>query len=328
MAEDAINVSNDLCNVLSDVFEILIVPIPPAPTSNGNVTRCADEVIPLSVSVPSNFSINWYDAPNGGNLLLENSSEFNPVQEGTYYAETNSTLIVCPSNTRTAVSLTINPLPAVNDESLSFCENTSLILSADLDNVDYQWNTGATTRDIEVNAPGIYSVLVTDDNGCSNTKIITLEQIDLPIIENIISDGPSIIVTTANDGDFEYSLDNSNYQDNSFFEAVPGGRYVVYVRDKTDCGVVSQEYLHLVIPKFFTPNGDSINDIFRAEGLEAFNRNELFIFDRFGKLLKNGLQDSAFWDGTFNGQQLPAGNYWYKLIVDDTSHTGALALKR
>ncbi len=328
VAEDAINVSNDLCNVISDVFEVLIVPIPPAPTSNGDVTRCADEVTPLSVSVPGNYSINWYDAPTGGTLLLENNSEFNPAQEGTYYAEMNSTLIDCPSNSRTAVSLIINSLPAVQDESLTFCENTSIVLSADLDDVDYQWNTGATTRDIEVDVPGVYSVLVTDTNGCSNTKTITLEQIDLPIIENIISDGPSILVTTANDGDFEYALDNTDYQDSPFFDAVPGGRYVIYVRDKADCGGVSQEYLHLVIPKFFTPNGDNINDVFIAEGPKAFNNNELFIFDRFGKLLKNGRQDSAFWDGTFNGQQLPAGNYWYRIIVDETIYSGALVLKR
>lgn len=328
VAEDALNVSNDLCNVLSDVFEILIVPIPLAPTNNGDVTRCANESVPLSVSAPNNFTINWYDSPSGGTLLLENDANFNPNQAGTYYAEMNSTLIDCPSTSRTPVTLTINELPAVQDEALTFCENTTILLSADLDNVDYQWSSGAITKDIEVGTPGEYSVLVTDANGCSNTKVIVLEQIDLPIIESITSDGPSIIVKTENDGDFEYAIDTTNYQDSPFFEAVTGGRYTIYVRDKAGCGVISQEYQHLVIPKFFTPNGDTINDVFAAEGLEAFNDNQLFIFDRFGKLLKSGSRDSAFWDGTLNGQELPAGNYWYRIIVDGSTYSGALALKR
>lgn len=270
VAEDPLNVSNDLCNIISDVFKILVVPIPPVPSSNGDVSRCANESVPLSVSVPNNFSINWYDAPVGGNLLLENDSNFNPAQEGTYYAEMNSTFINCPSGSRTAVTLTINQLPTLQDEFLTFCEDTMILLSADLDNVDYQWSTGAITKDIEVDTPGEYSVLVTDANGCSNTKFIALEQIDLPIIESITSDGPSIIVKTKNNGDFEYAIDAINYQDSPFFNALTGGSYTIYVRDKTGCAVVRQEYSHLVIPKFFTPNGDNINDIFRVEGLEAW----------------------------------------------------------
>lgn len=328
IAEDPINVSNDLCNVLSEVFTILIVPIPPAPTSNGDVTICANESSPLRVLAPNNFTINWYDAPTGGNLLLENNPDFTTDQAGTYYAEMNSTLVECPSNSRTPVALLINAIPDVQDETLTFCEGTRITLSADLDMMSYQWSTGEITKDIEVGVAGEYEVIVTNANGCSNTKTITLEQIDLPIIKEITSDGPSILITTENDGDFEYAIDNGIFQDSPFFEAVSGGRYTVSVRERNNCGVVSQEFTHLVIPKFFTPNGDGVHDVFMAEGLEAFNSNELLIFDRFGNLLKNASQNSSFWDGTFNGKRLPAGNYWYRISADDITYTGAFALKR
>jgi len=328
IAEDVINVSNDLCNILSDVFELRVLPTPLDAVSGGDVIRCANEDTPLTVSAPATLIVNWFDAPTGGTLLLENSTSFSPTQAGTYYAEVNSPLIDCPSVNRTAVTLTINPIPQVSDETVSFCEGGTALLSADLDNVTYVWNNGETTKEIVVAAAGEYTVVVTDAIGCSNTKRIVLEQIDIPIVRNIVSDGPSIIVTTENQGDFEYSIDNTNFQNSSVFEALPGGRYIIYVRDRTNCGVVQQDFIHLVIPKFFTPNGDNINDQFEIQGLAFFNSSTLFIFDRFGKLIKNSNKNDPQWDGTFQGENLPAGNYWYLLKIEETEFKGAFVLKR
>lgn len=328
IAEDPINVSNDLCNILSDVFELRILPIPPDAVSGGDVFRCEGEETPLTVSVTGSLIVNWFNAPTGGTLLLENNTSFSPSQAGTYYAEVNSPLIDCPSANRTAVSLTINPIPQVEDETAFICEGGTAVLSADLDNVTYLWNNGETAKEIIVDTAGAYSVLVTDANGCANTKEILLEQIDLPIIQTISSDGPSIIVTTANQGDFEYSVDNITYQSNPIFNALPGGRYTIYVRGRIDCGVIAQDFIHLVIPKFFTPNGDNINDLFQVQGLEFFNSSSLFIFDRFGKLLKSANQNNLSWDGTFQGENLPAATYWYRLRIEDSEFKGPFMLKR
>ncbi len=328
IAEDPINVNNDLCNILSDVFELRILPIPLDAVSEGDIIRCENEDTPLTVTVPGDLIVNWYDAPIGGTLLLENSTSFSPSQAGTYYAEVNSPIITCPSTNRTAVSLTINPVPQVEDETVRFCEDGSATLSADLDNATYVWNTGETTKEIVVATPGEYSVLVTDTNGCSNTKFILLEQIDLPVIQTIISDGPSIIITTANQGDFEYSIDNISYQSTPIFDALPGGRYTIYARGREDCGVVTQDFIHLVIPKFFTPNGDNINDVFQIQGVEFFNSSSLFIFNRFGKLIRSTNENNLSWDGTFQGQNLPATTYWYRLKIEDSEFKGAFMLKR
>ncbi|WP_099572386.1 T9SS type B sorting domain-containing protein [Maribacter sp. 4U21] len=328
IAEDPINVNNDLCNILSDVFELRVLPIPLDAVSEGDIIRCENADTPLTVTVPGDLIVNWYDAPIGGTLLLENSTSFSPSQAGTYYAEVNSPIIACPSTNRTAVSLTINPVPQVEDETVRFCEDGSATLSADLDNATYVWNTGETTKEIVVATPGEYSVLVTDTNGCSNTKFILLEQIDLPVIQTIISDGPSIIITTANQGDFEYSIDNISYQTTPLFDALPGGRYTIYARGREDCGVVTQDFIHLVIPKFFTPNGDNINDVFQIQGVEFFNSSSLFIFNRFGKLIRSTNENNLSWDGTFQGQNLPATTYWYRLKIEDSEFKGAFMLKR
>ena len=327
-AEDALNVNNDLCNVVSDIFKITVLPVPNAPTSNGDIVICEGETGLLEVNIGNGYTANWFDAPTGGNLLSENSNTYETEIAGTYYAEANSPLIECASLTRTAVTLTSNPLPVVNDETLSFCENTIITLSADVDNTSYDWSTGATTKEILVGEEGTYTVLVTDTNGCSALKTIILEQIDLPRIKQIESDGPSILISTTNSGDFEYSLDSINFQDRPVFDAVEGGFYIVYVQNKLECDVVTQTFYHLVIPKFFTPNGDNVNDVFELDGLDIFNTVSFSIFDRYGSLLKNGNTNTTFWDGTFQGKEMPAADYWYSIKADTTQFKGHFSLKR
>jgi len=175
---------------------------------------------------------------------------------------------------------------------------------------------------------GTYTVEVFDSNGCSATRTIVLEQIDLPIISTIESDGPSIIVTTANEGSFEYSLDGNTFQSSPTFEAIEGGLYTIYVQDSNACGLTTREFFHLVVPKFFTPNGDNINDVFELEGLDFFNNVEFSIFDRYGKLLKFGNSNTTFWDGNFQGNQMPANDYWYLVKADESFFKGHFTLKR
>lgn len=329
IAEDIINVNNDLCNVVSDVFDIAVLPIPAAPTSNGDVTICEGELGTLTVNIQNSYSINWYDAAIGGNLILSDERNLEIGIAGTYYAEANSTEIECASTTRTAVTLTVNPLPVVPDDSSTFlCEDSSTTLDAEVENVTYQWSTGATSQQIDVAEPGEYDVIITNTNGCSATRNFTVNQIDLPRIDKIVSDGPTIVVSTANGGNFEYSLDGRSFQPSPFFDAVAGGFYTIYVQDNTDCGVVTQDFYHLVIQKFFTPNGDTVNDTFEPDGLEVFNSVRISIFDRYGKLIKFGNTNSTSWDGTFKGERLPEDDYWYLIEADSTQFKGHFSLKR
>ncbi len=328
VAEDPLNVSNALCNVVSEVFSALIVPIADPPISNGDVSACADTPSPLTVSVPNDQTVNWYDAPLGGNLLLENSTSFIPSTSGSFYAAASSNLTECFSRTRTPMTYTMYELPIVIDENLSLCENVPIILYAGVENVTYQWSTGEATENIEVIEPGVYTMTATNLNGCTATKTITVEQIDQPIIDTIVSDNEDIIISTVNSGQFEYALDDGPFQDSPVFELNQGGVYRINVRGTNNCPTVSEEFLHFVIPKFFTPNGDSFNDLFLLQGLEFFTSVEVQIFNRYGGLIKQSSTTSFTWDGTFNGKMLPSSDYWYSIKADDQQFKGHFTLKR
>jgi gliding motility-associated-like protein len=62
----------------------------------------------------------------------------------------------------------------------------------------------------------------------------------------------------------------------------------------------------------------------------SYPNAELRIFDRYGKLLKELRPTSLGWDGTFNGQELPASDYWYVFKMDATApeKRGHFSLKR
>lgn len=328
VAEDAVNLANPLCSSLSDVFEIQIVPQPATPISDGDIENCGGQSEILSVSVPTGVTVNWYDALNGGNLLLENSLTFETDVAGTYYAEAISEIGDCILNSRIAVTVNFLPIPIVEDESTFICEGETKTLYANSPNNTYLWSTGDAISQTTVDAPGIYTVIVTNGSGCSVTKTITVTQIDRPVIASIVSDGSDIIVNTQNIGDFEYSLDGVNYQLSNIFFNAEGGLYTVYVKERNGCGEVTQEFLHFVIPKFFTPNGDDENELFILKGIEYYNQSEVYIFDRMGRLLVTTKNQPFYWDGTFKGKPLPSSDYWYVITIDGHQLKGHFSLKR
>lgn len=328
VAEDPINLSNVSCSAVSDTFEVIIEEKPIAPISLGDVSLCVDVVGGVSVSAPLGISINWYDAPTGGNLLQADSSFYETVIDGTYYAEAATKVADCVSDSRTAVSIVYNDLPILDDEAFILCEGDLLILSADLFDASYSWSTSESTREITVSQPGTYSVLVTDFNGCSTTKTIVVTQIDKPIVDRVISDHRDLTITMQNTGDFEYSLDGFVYQDSPKFKNLLGGNYVAYIRQKNFCDVVRFSFIHLVIPRFFTPNNDNVNDSFVPEGIDVFEDFEISIFDRTLRLLAQSNNKNFSWDGTFNGRPLPSSSYWYTIRINENLFKGHFTLKR
>jgi PKD repeat protein len=65
-------------------------------------------------------------------------------------------------------------------EDASFCEGTSYTVSAGEGFASYEWSSGETTPEITVSEAGIYSVTVTDANGCTATDDIELTVDMLP----------------------------------------------------------------------------------------------------------------------------------------------------
>ncbi|HKK12019.1 MAG TPA: T9SS type B sorting domain-containing protein, partial [Flavobacteriaceae bacterium] len=232
------------------------------------------------------------------------------------------------------VQLTVFELPNIETEfETSYCLNffpetitlTPGITGDSPDNYTYSWSTGETMPNIEVNETGTYTVTVTNANGCSKNRNITVLPSNIATFTSIdvndASENNSITVFVSGEGDYEYALDNVNgpYQDGNTFEDVRPGFRTIYVRDKNNCGVVDKVVSVIGFPKFFTPNGDGYNDTWQVYGVSSqFQPNSIiYIFDRYGKLLKQLDPKGPGWDGTFNGDHLPTSDYWFAVTLQD-----------
>ncbi|WP_423998264.1 T9SS type B sorting domain-containing protein [Maribacter sp. IgM3_T14_3] len=161
---------------------------------------------------------------------------------------------------------------------------------------------------------------VADDSGVLVTFFGTpildrVETLDSNL--SIDPDQNNIEFFVESDGDYEYAINDGVFQDNPVFMNVPPGINTVVINDKNGCGITDPiEFLVVGYPKFFTPNGDGINDYWNVEGIETLNNPVVYIFDRYGKLLKQlGANDS--WDGNFNGQQMTSTDYWFRFEYSD-----------
>jgi len=78
------------------------------------------------------------------------------------------------------------------------------------------------------------------------------------------------------------------------------------------------EYYDIEIPRFFTPTGDGENDTWAPRNTQQYPNIQTLIFDRYGRLLKE-LSQGQSWDGTYNGKEMPTGDYWYIITLGEQS---------
>jgi gliding motility-associated-like protein len=349
-----------------ETLEFIVDDLPEVFAISSNLTSiCDEEINPVDQNGLHDFDTSTFQSTILGSQTGVNIYYFdqnnnplsiplpNPFTTGT---QNINVIVENPINTTCRAQLTIpfvvHPTPKIDlDENIIIClpATQALIDSGILDgsptsNYNYQWYTnnvlmpGITSPAITINAPGTYSVDVTNTFGCTKTRVITVTGSEIATIQSIdvvdLADVNSITINVTGLGDYEFALDDVNgpYRDTNFFENVPMGLHDIYVRDKNGCGSLGPVTVAVLgIPHYFTPNGDGYNDYWNVKGVSAqFNYlSTIYIFDRFGKLLKQIGTSGLGWDGTFNGQAMPADDYWYNIKFEDgRSAKGHFTLKR
>ena len=321
------------------------------------------DVLAILPSSSSSYSIKFYK--NEADALSENDEITNTSNySNTGYPNEQKIWVRVESTSDNAcyglsprVTLKVNPKPNIDtnddfDENELVCSNLPAFfvrLDAGIQdgtpNTDYTyvWTkdnvvlTAETSSTLNVNAEGNYTVEVSSLNGCSRIRTIKVTASDIAEIGNIsiidLSDVNSVTVNVSGQGQYEYSLDapSGPFQDSNFFDNVTAGNHEVYINDKNGCGTVSQTIAVIGVPKFFTPNGDGYNDYWNVKGVNKnFNENSIiYIFDRYGKLLKQIVPSGQGWDGTFLGLPLAGDDYRYSIKLDDGREAkGHFSLKR
>ncbi|MFT6197330.1 MAG: gliding motility-associated-like protein [Nonlabens sp.] len=253
----------------------------------------------------------------------------------------NTTLIVrvdddatdCFSFTTLDVVFNTLPEPALLDQYiLCIDENGNLVngpvtLDTGLNNVDFsfEWSLdgsviAASTASLDVVDGGDYSVTVTRvSSGCVNTETANVRISSIPDSYDVdISTDPfdkehQVIVTADGPDQYWFRLDDGPYVNSRRFNDVSPGPHTITIAERSGCGEIVLDIFVFGYPDYFTPNADGIHDTWNLIGGELLPGTKLYIFDRYGKLIKQLNVAGIGWDGTFNGQLMPSSDYWFRI---------------
>ncbi|MBF4472843.1 T9SS type B sorting domain-containing protein, partial [Flavobacterium sp. HJJ] len=327
-----------------------------------NFSAVATDIKNLLPSPSTNYTIKFYaneiDALAETNIIQNSSSYRNTTanqQDIWVRVESNLdnacfglgpyiTLIVTPKpNIKINGNKDDNQLVCSNLPSFFITLNAGITDNTPTSNYTYSWSkNGAIIPNennytLDVNEEGIYTVIVSTQKGCDRTRNITVNASDIAHLDSIsisdLSDSNSVTANISGQGDYEYSIDlpTGPFQESNFFDNISPGIHDLYISDKNGCGTIKKTIAVLGIPKFFTPNNDGYNDYWNIKGAnETFNSGaQIFIYDRFGKLIKQVTASGNGWDGTYTGNPMPADDYWYTIKLEDGREAkGHFSLKR
>ncbi|WP_299525432.1 T9SS type B sorting domain-containing protein [Winogradskyella sp.] len=287
---------------------------------------------------PSNFNVTYYNSTqDANNATAPLDTNYFAFDSEIIFARIENNTTGCYSITQ--FSVIIHPLPVIDIEDQVIClDNFPLIVSANtnIPTDQYLWSTGEMTPEIEITEVGNYWVTVTTEFGCEDTRVFDVSESEAATIEATevidFSDPNNITVTVSGIGNYLYQLDDGDPQESNVFENVAMGYHTITIIDLNGCSEVTREVLVIDIPKHMTPNDDGQFDTWHIVGVETLPGTVIHIFDRYGKLLKILGHNTPGWDGTFNGQKLPASDYWFVADVRRGSESfqvkGHFAIRR
>ncbi|MFT4610976.1 MAG: gliding motility-associated-like protein [Glaciecola sp.] len=266
---------------------------------------------------PINFTVTYHstaeDAISNVNAL---STNYVAQLFETIYVRVENNTTGCYRLTEFITLVRRKPDIAIPDQVVCL-DNLPLLVSANTNIAGdlYLWSTGDISSEIEITDIGTYSVTVTSEDGCQTTSVFNVTESEAATIdfaETIdFSDPNNITVTISGIGNYLYQLDTNPPQISNVFENVTLGYHSITIIDLNGCAEVTKEIVVIDAPKFFTPNGDGYFDTWHIVGVETLPGTVIHIFDRYGKLLTTLTYNALGWNGIYNGNQMPANDYWY-----------------
>ncbi len=193
----------------------------------------------------------------------------------------------------------------------------------------YNWTPGGIGFDTLNNVgTGMYSLLVTDTNGCTALDSIYVSEV--PNFSVDFSLTPSsgvapleVFFTNNSNNCITYFWDFGNGDTST----VQNPLSVIYNTDSTytitliacNAGGCCDTVTHTVVVQsnsicsfanVFTPNGDGMNDKFIVD-CDQIVEYEIVVFNRWGNKLFESNDINTSWDGTNKGKDVPEGTYFF-----------------
>ncbi|MFV5687328.1 T9SS type B sorting domain-containing protein [Flavobacterium sp. ZT3R25] len=226
-------------------------------------------------------------------------------------------------------SVKINPIALVDYGCVNNSASNSITVKVDasitdLTDLDYSLDGAAyQLANVFTNVvPGTnHFIDVRHTNGCIQ-RTATFDILQVDPLALVLNDGglnEIIAVATGGAGEYQYTFNGESNGNSNSFIIRESRDYTVTVTDANGCVATATRYFEFIdvcIPNYFTPNGDGVMDGW-APGCTINYKDLTFdVFDRYGRKIAT-YRLGQYWDGKYNGNELPSGDYWYVLKLND-----------
>ncbi|MBW8242910.1 T9SS type B sorting domain-containing protein, partial [Muricauda oceani] len=293
-------------------------------SDNGSVSvEIGDAVLPVTVQLnnlepvvfntnsfsiedlsPGNYQMNVID-----NTGCQTNTNFEIKPGGPDLGGTVDVMYLCednlPSNT---IEVTLFDPSISNDVLYAMDSNNpdDFVLTPDFGNL----------------SSGSHSLYIMHNNGCLAEIPFEVENFD-PLELSLSSEYINQITANVTGGNapYTYYFDENSGTSSNTYTITRSGSFTIRVVDSYGCEAIKSITMNLVeitIPDFFTPNGDGENDFWSPKNSELFPDIQTHIFDRYGREIQI-LGTSDAWDGEYDSNPMPSGDYWYIARLNDGS---------
>ncbi len=146
------------------------------PNITGDLDICPGQYEEVILGVDGSYeTYEWGSDGTGNNPTLTIN------QAGTYSVTVTDSNGCSGNSTITVTENEVGDVSIAGPES--FCAGTSTGISATAGWTSYEWSDGSTGFFNELDEPGLYSVTVTDENGCTNSAEFNLIETEIPMPE-------------------------------------------------------------------------------------------------------------------------------------------------
>lgn len=311
----------------------------------GDTLEC-DGILDLSAILNRDWAqINWADNAQFAPILASQTDNINASITNTswiYLEAVDSAGCVVSDS----IFVEYSPLQVDINQVQELCSDEPVLLETifllgDSTNVTYDWSptteilTGLGTSTVTVPSTEleVYTLIVEDANGCTDTVATLVEPSPDVLPLDIIANPDTILLgeTSQLEADFYgtyiYNWTNATTLDFDNIHnpvAQPNETTTYYLTVTNDVGCVKTDSItiwvrtslcgepNIFIPNAFTPDGDGVNDILFVRG-DNLNEVYLVIYDRWGELVFETNNQSVGWDGYFRGELLNPDVYGYYL---------------
>lgn len=295
---------------------------PTISVSSSNTVSCNSQPVIITANSNEN-NYNWSTGATTNTVSLSSGGIYS-VSVSNACGTANATVNVSQQN---------SPVLNLSSSSVSVCPNETATLTVIGGDVPYTWSNSSSTGSVVTTNGG--TVTVSSSNICGTTTqsiAVVVNPINASFTASSINGVKPLVVDFVNNSSgattYSWNFGNGNSANSQTVSSqtyTNSGAYTVYLTVSngvcTDIDslviTVNENEPWIIIPNVFTPNGDSVNDVFKVTGFFHIKDFNCVIFDRWGLQMFEWSDIKEGWDGKKDGKAVPDGTYFYIINAKD-----------